>query len=141
MVTSSMGVGLNKGSYLLTKLNSHLRRCIEGGLLETYWSNLIHNLSLKTDMISEPSDFVVFGLNHLGPLFILLIFGYCLSAIIFLGELIVNQLKIWKSRKYRSSNLGNAVKFRRCNRINALHRSILRYQLRHRIRVRNFEIY
>ena len=94
----SLGIGLKKGSYLLTTLNSHLTRYMEGGLHETYWSNLKYNVSLKADLISETSDFVVFGLNHLGPLFILLILGYFLSAIVLIIEIIINQL-IRKPRK------------------------------------------
>ena len=87
LVTLALGAGLPLGSPLLNILNVHITRCVEGGLLESYWSKLTHEVNLKAAHIVE-NDFMVFTLNHLSPVFISLLFGYIISVIIFVFELI-----------------------------------------------------
>ena len=89
--TLSLGVALPKGSPLLRILNSHLRHCMEAGLLETYWSKLIHHVNLRADPIREDGEFVVFNLTHLEPVFVFLIFGYILSLSFFLCEILIKR--------------------------------------------------
>ncbi|KAJ9578749.1 hypothetical protein L9F63_005038 [Diploptera punctata] len=83
-----MGAAVPKGHPLLDILNIHIRRCLEGGLLETYWSKLKHEVNLKANYTDEDSEFVVFSLTHLTPVFLLLFNGYILSLIMFASEII-----------------------------------------------------
>ncbi|KAJ9588956.1 hypothetical protein L9F63_017751 [Diploptera punctata] len=93
LVTWPVGALITKGHPLLHTLNTHIKRCIEGGLLEGYWSKIKHETNLKANKTDENSEFVVFSLTHLSPLFILLIFGYILSVFSFLCELILFRKK------------------------------------------------
>ncbi|KAJ9576622.1 hypothetical protein L9F63_025482 [Diploptera punctata] len=89
LVTWSVGALLTKGHPLSQILNTHIKRCIEGGLLEGYWSKLKHETNLKANKTDENSEYVEFSLTHLTPLFILLIVGYILSVFSFLCELLL----------------------------------------------------
>ncbi|KAJ9578747.1 hypothetical protein L9F63_005036 [Diploptera punctata] len=63
-----------------------LLQSVEGGLLQSYWSRLKHNVSLRVGHVEEDSEYVVFNVSHLSPVFFLLLFGYVLSAVAFLIE-------------------------------------------------------
>ncbi|KAJ9580353.1 hypothetical protein L9F63_003988 [Diploptera punctata] len=85
-ITVPLGVALTLGHPLLDIFNDHIRRCLEGGLLEGYWSKIDHELSLKVKQTYESSEYVVFSLTHLYPVFMILLVGYILSFILFVFE-------------------------------------------------------
>ncbi|KAJ9578752.1 hypothetical protein L9F63_005041 [Diploptera punctata] len=93
IVTWPIGALLTKGHPLLQIINLHITRCIEGGLLEAYWTKLKHETNLKANTTEKNSEYVVFCLMHLFPMFILLSFGYILSTFSFLCELILFRMK------------------------------------------------
>ncbi|KAJ9580350.1 hypothetical protein L9F63_003985 [Diploptera punctata] len=93
VLTTPMGGALPIGHPLLKIINVHVRRCFEGGLLEDYWSQFLHEVNLKANKTDEDSEFVVFSLTHLSPVFMLLLFGYVLSAILLMCELIIFKTK------------------------------------------------
>ncbi|KAJ9580345.1 hypothetical protein L9F63_003980 [Diploptera punctata] len=93
MLSISIGLSVRKGSPLLDILNKHIIRYLQGGLVVNYWSIMNHEINLKAKRTEENSEYVVFTLNHLTPAFMLLLFGYILSAISFLCELIQFKIK------------------------------------------------
>ncbi|KAJ9584378.1 hypothetical protein L9F63_021272 [Diploptera punctata] len=97
-----MAVAVPVGHPLLDILNVHIRRCVEAGLLEGYWSKIKHDVNLKANKTDEDGEFVVFSLNHLSPVFMLLLFGYILSTILLVCELTAS----WISQisKIKSAN-------------------------------------
>ncbi|KAJ9598891.1 hypothetical protein L9F63_026573, partial [Diploptera punctata] len=93
LVTWPVGALLTKGHPLVHILSTHIKRYVEGGILEVYWSKIKHETNLKANKTDENSEYVVFSLTHLTPPFILLIFGYILSVFSFLCELILFRKK------------------------------------------------
>ncbi|KAJ9594814.1 hypothetical protein L9F63_013895 [Diploptera punctata] len=106
VVTWPMGVILTEGHPLLQKLNIHIKRCIEGGLLEREWSKIYHDTNLKANKTNENSEYVVFNLTHVSPVFMLLFVGYILSLFSFLCELVLFR---------RKNKLIDSVKFKQLN--------------------------
>ncbi|PSN56284.1 Ionotropic receptor 651 [Blattella germanica] len=91
IITTSIGYGFKKGNPLRSKMNIYLSRSLQGGLLEKYWSMLNHEMHLKANnTYTEDSDYVVFSIEHLSPFFFLLLFGYILSSMTFLLEVVVH---------------------------------------------------
>ncbi|KAJ9598746.1 hypothetical protein L9F63_026721 [Diploptera punctata] len=88
ILTLPMSAGVPMGYPILHILNVHIRRCVEAGLLENYWSEIKHKINLKVKQTDEESEYVVFSLTHLTPVFMLLVFGYVISTILFLCELV-----------------------------------------------------
>ncbi|KAJ9575197.1 hypothetical protein L9F63_025854 [Diploptera punctata] len=86
VILLQVGYILAKGGPLLGILNTHVVQSVEGGLLQSYWSRLKHNVSLRVGHVEEDSEYVVFNVSHLSPVFFLLLFGYVLSAVAFLIE-------------------------------------------------------
>jgi hypothetical protein len=89
----------NMGRPEFGKINVIIRRCIEAGLVEKYWSELNFKLKLLNVGKSKDADcqecgdmYFVFSLSHLRPAFLVLGFGHVLSATLFLGELILKWL-------------------------------------------------
>lgn len=82
------------------KINAVIRRCIEAGLVEKYWSEL--NFILKWRNVEKSKDttdcqkysdmYFVFSLSHLRVAFLVLGFGHVLSVILFVAELIFKWL-------------------------------------------------
>jgi hypothetical protein len=77
------------------KINAVIRRCIEAGLVEKYWSEFNFKLKWRnvektkaTDYEERGDVYFVFSLSHLKFAFLVLGFGHMLSATLFLGELI-----------------------------------------------------
>jgi hypothetical protein len=87
---------LPKGSLLLNRINSVLRRYLESGMLNRYWSHLTWEEILKSNAklgnISS-EEFVPFSVSHLIPAFKVIIFGHVLSFILFLVEIFVGRLR------------------------------------------------
>ncbi|KAJ9580367.1 hypothetical protein L9F63_004002 [Diploptera punctata] len=96
IITLPLGAVLPKGSPLLDLLNAHIRHCLEGGLLQVYWSKIKHDVQLKADQMDEVGEYVVFNLNHLLPIFIVLLFGNILSVTVLFLELLI---KLCESKK------------------------------------------
>jgi hypothetical protein len=85
---------LTKGHPLLDRFNTVIRRSMETGLVEKYWSELNFNLQLQSLNKSKDTEcelcsnmYFVFSLSHLRAAFLVLGFGYALSVIVFIFEL------------------------------------------------------
>jgi hypothetical protein len=94
IVTLNTIMCLTKGYPLFDKFNAVIRRCMETGLVEKYWSELNFNLSLKNVGSLRERDceacsvvYFVFSLSHLKVAFLILGFGYTLCVIVLLFEL------------------------------------------------------
>jgi hypothetical protein len=90
------------GHPVIDSFNTVIRRCIEAGLGDKYWSDLFFNLTLQNKRKQEESDcqacsdmYFVFSLTHLRVAFIVLGFGYLLSVAVFVAELIC----MWLSKR------------------------------------------
>jgi len=93
--TSGLIFVLNKGSPYLNRLNVMTRRSIEGGLLGRYWAQLLWATNLRSKMrVGDGIEnmYFVFSLSHLSPAFCVLGFGYLLSSIVFLAEVLVKRI-------------------------------------------------
>jgi hypothetical protein len=84
---------LTKGHPLLDRFNAVIRRSMETGLVEKYWSELNFNLQLQnlekfkdTECELCSNMYFVFSLSHLRAAFIVLGFGY-VSSVVFLLEM------------------------------------------------------
>jgi hypothetical protein len=87
---------VNKGSPFLDRLNKLIRRCLEGALVERYWSEINTLARLRsTDKIPEDSDemFFVFTVSHLSSAFGIFILGNSVSFVVFLCEIIYRWLR------------------------------------------------
>ncbi|KAJ9575195.1 hypothetical protein L9F63_025852 [Diploptera punctata] len=100
IMTLPIGIAVSRGSPLRDMLNVHMRRCLEGGLLNNYWSALKHTVNLRADTHEEHSEYVVFSINHLGPAFLLLFFGHILSVLVFILEFIFKLISFKKNRVF-----------------------------------------
>jgi hypothetical protein len=85
---------LTKGHPLLDRFNAVIRRSMETGLVEKYWSELNFNLQLQnvekfkdTECELCSNIYFVFSLSHLRAAFLVLGFGYVSSVIVFLLEM------------------------------------------------------
>jgi len=86
---------LNNGSPYLNRLNVMTRRSMEGGHLDRYWGQLtwIRRLRSKVSVGDGEEDlYFVFSLSHLSPAFCVLGFGYVLSSVVFLAEVLVKRI-------------------------------------------------
>jgi len=84
-----------KGNPLLKRFNILMRRYLEAGLPERWWSEEQHRASLRgRSRFSEAAgdEFFVFSVSHIMPAFVVLLVGTVLSSVVFIGELIVNCL-------------------------------------------------
>jgi hypothetical protein len=97
--SSNAVITFNREHPVTERFNTVIRRCIEAGLGDKYWSDLLFNLTLQNMRNSEESDcqncsvdYFVFSLSHLRVAFIALGFGYVLSVAVFVAELICNWL-------------------------------------------------
>jgi hypothetical protein len=87
------------GSPFLDRFNTITRRTIEAGLVHFYWSMLKWETRIKTTAKSvddrSPADsgqYFPLALSHLKVAFYILILGYILSSITFIGELLYAQI-------------------------------------------------
>jgi hypothetical protein len=99
-ISSSMFVMLfHQGHPVIDRFNIVIRRCIEAGIGDKYWSDLYFNLTLKNMSNLEKSNcqacsdmYFVISLEHLRVAFIVLELGYVLSLAVFVAELICKWL-------------------------------------------------
>ncbi|PSN36993.1 Ionotropic receptor 730 [Blattella germanica] len=78
----------SRGHPLLERFNVFIRRCLESGLPDNYYSHLIRNNALKSKRIhgKEEESFIVFGLLHLQMCFEFYGIGCILSITLFILE-------------------------------------------------------
>jgi hypothetical protein len=88
-----------QGYPLIDRFNIVIRRCIEAGIGDKYWSDLYLNLTLQSMRKLEETNcqvcsdtYFVFSLTHLRVAFIVLEFGYVMSVAAFVAELIFKWL-------------------------------------------------
>jgi hypothetical protein len=87
---------LPKGSLFLDRINRVLRRYLEAGLLNKYWSHLTWGEILKSKHRLgnfNNHDFVPLSVSHLIPAFKVILFGHVLSFILFLVEMSVGRIR------------------------------------------------
>jgi hypothetical protein len=87
---------LPKGNLFLDSINAVLRRYMEAGLQNRYWSHLTWGAILKSKkkwVSTNSEDFVPFSVSHLIPAFKVILFGHALSFILFLVELSVGRVR------------------------------------------------
>jgi hypothetical protein len=93
VLTINTAMSLRRGHRLFEKFDVVIRRCMEPGLVDKYWSEMNFNLRLKSmsklrkldDEVSITAYFV-FSLSHLKVDFFVLGFVYVLSVIVCLFE-------------------------------------------------------
>jgi hypothetical protein len=86
---------LKKGSFLKEYINRLIDIALEGGLDDFWWKITVHTLRIKAAVgvrITLIGDNMAILLIHLQSALYLLQLGYCLSFIIFLGELLHHKL-------------------------------------------------
>ncbi|PSN55655.1 Ionotropic receptor 602 [Blattella germanica] len=88
LISSGNSFGLAKGSPLINIVNNHLTKSFEGGVLDAYWSQLKHETRLKANRTEEVMYFV-FSMDHLSPVFYLLIIGLVFAFIVLFLEIIM----------------------------------------------------
>jgi hypothetical protein len=82
---------LRNGSPFLNRINTLMRRVLEGGLLERYWNELKWITNLRSKKTAGNDNlYTEFSLSHLRPAFSVLLFGYVLSALGLLVEVITS---------------------------------------------------
>jgi hypothetical protein len=85
---------LSKGNLFRDRFNVLIQRCLEAGLGNKYWSQMMWNLTLKRSGEHEGGDvanssvYFAFTVLHLRVAFCLLAFGGALSSIAFIAELL-----------------------------------------------------
>jgi len=94
-----------KGNPLVNQFNTHLRRCLEGGLGERYLTQLKHEALLwsRTQSVEVGSSmYFVFTLSHMVPAFCVLGFGYVCSTIVCIAECLHKHFRKWKQALRRT---------------------------------------
>jgi hypothetical protein len=84
-----------KGNPLLDKFNILIRRFLEAGFLENFWTEQQHHTFLSGGgrFGKAVSDiYFAFSVSHLMPAFVVLLVGTVLSSVVFIVELTVNCL-------------------------------------------------
>jgi hypothetical protein len=86
---------LQLGSPLLDRFNSIIRRSIEAGLVDNYWSMLKWKRHVKSTAksvhdshLGDNDEYFALSLSHLKVAFFILTLGHVLSSITFIGELL-----------------------------------------------------
>jgi len=95
VLSAGVTVLFKKGNPLLDRFNVLMRRYLEAGLLEKFWTEMQHRTSLKGGGRFGKSTgdvFFAFSVSHLLPSFLVLLVGSVLSSLLFLAELILNCL-------------------------------------------------
>jgi hypothetical protein len=87
-------MSLKKGFPLLDRFNVVMRRCMESGLVDKYWSEFNFVRQIKDDSEIEENncaecdgEYFVFSLSHLKAAFVVLGLGYLLCVFVFIVEL------------------------------------------------------
>jgi hypothetical protein len=89
---------VTKGSPFFDRLNAMIRRCLEGGLVEKHWSEIIALTRLQNiNQIPEDDNdmYFVFTISHLSTAFVIFTLGHLLSFVVFLCEIIYK----WRCRQ------------------------------------------
>jgi hypothetical protein len=94
-ITGSLTVVFKKGNPLLDRFNFLMRRYMEAGLMQSLWTQLEHQASLRGGgrLREAVGDlFFAFSVSQLFPAFVVLLVGTVLSSVVFIVELTVNCL-------------------------------------------------
>ena len=102
--TAPTTTATHKGNPILPILDKHTRMWLEAGIADRFWSNLKHTYELQAEASFDDSDmYFVFSLNHMAPVFVVLICGYIISFIVFVYELGFNSwIKLLHKLGYKS---------------------------------------
>jgi hypothetical protein len=113
-MTKVMAMFLEKGSFLKENIDRLIDIALEAGLYDFWWNNILNTLRIKAAVdirIKLVEDYTVLLLTHFQSAFILLLFGYCLSFITFLGELLYHKqcTKLNSLNRKNDSNILQAL--------------------------------
>jgi hypothetical protein len=78
---------LKKGSPYLDRINTVIRRLVEGGYPGKFFKDITHEK--RSRCLSELGQYVSMSLNHLQSAFVVMLTGLSLSVLLFFGELMV----------------------------------------------------
>jgi Ligand-gated ion channel. len=98
-MTAQLSIGVHRGHPILPLLDTHITRSFEGGFVEEYWSALKHTYKLQAIKRDEDDMYFVFSMNHMQPVFVLLLCGYVVCFVVFVFELFSDKVMILL-RKY-----------------------------------------
>ena len=83
------------GDPLMRRITEIINRVVEAGVIEYWISWLIHRRQLRSRKIAivHPLDgYYNFNLYHMQPAFYILLFGWCLSVLCLMFELLYNRV-------------------------------------------------
>ena len=90
VMAAFIAIGTHKGHPILHKMNKMFRRLFELGFDLKSWSEIKHITKLKSfDKIHHEEGYFVFSLTHLATVFFLILYGYAISSIVFLFEILI----------------------------------------------------
>jgi hypothetical protein len=84
-----------QGDPLMRRINEIIDRVVEAGIYNFWISLLMNNYKIKSRKISHVhriDGYYSYNLYHMQPAFYLLLMGWCLSALCFMGELLYNRV-------------------------------------------------
>jgi hypothetical protein len=83
------------GDPLMRRVTEIIDRVVEAGIYN-YWKTLLMHLVklsyLKVDNVQPINEYYSFNLHHMQPAFYFLLFGWCLSALCFVFEILYNRV-------------------------------------------------
>jgi hypothetical protein len=90
---------LQLGSPLLDRFNTIIRRTHEAGLVDNYWAMLkwktrIAKSTRDRSVLADSGSYFALALSHMIVAFCLLIIGYILSFVVFMGEHLYRYLSV-----------------------------------------------
>jgi hypothetical protein len=126
-ISASLTVLFKKGNPLLDKFNILMRRYLEAGFQERFWTELQYRASLRGGerfRDSASDKFFAFSVSHLKPAFVVLLVGTVLSSVVFIVE--VNVKCLCKHRKVIAELIMNCLckrrrKYSRFRRVKVLY--------------------
>jgi hypothetical protein len=102
----NLAMYLQTGNPLIHRANTIIRRTIEAGLVDIYWSMVKWRVRLKsvvnsTDdaILTDDNEYFALALSHLKVAFIILTVGYILCAIVFIAELVYALISTYQSKR------------------------------------------
>jgi hypothetical protein len=114
---------LEKGSFLTEDFNRAIDVAVEAGMNNFWWKNILDTLRSKVVSVEGHTlmdDYTVLQLEHLQGAFYLLLLGYFLAFVAFIGEILHNKLlaKINVLKKANNRNVLPPLTFRERGRRN-----------------------
>jgi hypothetical protein len=107
---------MQTGNPLIYRANTIIRRTIEAGLVDSYWSMVKWRVRVKNVAnstydagLTGDNEYFALTLSHLKVAFIILNVGYILGSIVFIAELLHALISTRQSKGKRKDLLGGSV--------------------------------